>query len=74
MFAQGWALPLHASFISLDKLAHGSSGLMSLQWRRYSQVTCVFPHQDHGLCRLQWLQAHDGELHLCVTPFLRVLL
>jgi hypothetical protein len=65
---EGWATPLHPSFISLDKLQEvggaNAGSLMALHWHLYSQVTCVLPHKEHGLCRLQWLQAHDGQLSL----------
>jgi hypothetical protein len=70
---EGWALPLHPSLVSLDKLQEVGGGvgggLMAQQWRLYSKVTCVLPHSDHGLCRLEWIQAHDGQLLVYVAPF-----
>ena len=59
-----WGLPLHPSLIALDKLqsGRGRGGLMAQQWRLHTRVTCVRAHLEHGMCRLQWLQTHDGEL------------
>ena len=72
---EGWALPLHPSLILIDKLqgvgGNNWRGLMGQQWQLYSRVTCVLAHKDHGMCRLQWLQSHDGELFLYAQQPLR---
>jgi hypothetical protein len=59
---EGWAQPLHPSVILIDKLQGSGSSLMGQQWWLHSRVSCVLAHREHGMCRLQWLQAHDGEL------------
>lgn len=63
---EGWGLPLHPSLVSPDKLfgSGRSSGVdvMAQSWSLYSRVTCMLAHKHHGLCRLQWIQAHDGDL------------